>query len=150
MLRYTLQTLEDTSFRYHFNRFGGVASENRGHGGGTQEEENVDLYFMFCYNSSMINRGTCKVDDCDRPNAYRGRVAGIITYRTLCEKHRRPGRSSVNDRRWKGFVDNSKCERCGWDKAPCERHRKTSNRTYHRDNVIVLCPNCHKVEHLAT
>jgi hypothetical protein len=42
------------------------------------------------------------------------------------------------------------CELCGWNKAPCDIHHKI-----HRakggpdthDNLICICPNCHRMQH---
>lgn len=46
----------------------------------------------------------------------------------------------------------NRCERCGWDKARCDvhhRHPKSSGGAHTLKNAIVLCPNCHRVEHEA-
>lgn len=45
---------------------------------------------------------------------------------------------------------NNKCELCGWE-GVCDRHRKISGKNggkYTKDNVIVVCPNCHRMIHL--
>ena len=42
-------------------------------------------------------------------------------------------------------IDNSNCEKCGWDKAPCDRHRIDPRKGYTEDNILVLCPNCHRL-----
>ena len=39
------------------------------------------------------------------------------------------------------------CTRCGWHEATCDLHRIDEGGTYAEDNVLVLCPNCHRVEH---
>ena len=44
----------------------------------------------------------------------------------------------------------NKCERCGWDKARCDIHHripKAQGGLHTIDNAIVLCPNCHRIEH---
>lgn len=58
-----------------------------------------------------------------------------------------------NVRTWLSRFDRiSKCERCGFDDAPgiLVVHHKDRNRENNQmDNLEVLCPNCHAVEHLA-
>lgn len=44
----------------------------------------------------------------------------------------------------------NRCERCGWDKARCDVHHrkpKANGGLHTIANAIVLCPNCHRVEH---
>lgn len=44
----------------------------------------------------------------------------------------------------------NRCERCGWDKARCDVHHreaKAKGGLHTIPNAIVLCPNCHRVEH---
>lgn len=44
----------------------------------------------------------------------------------------------------------NKCQRCGWDEARCDAHHrdpKASGGLHTIDNGIVLCPNCHRIEH---
>lgn len=44
----------------------------------------------------------------------------------------------------------NRCERCGWDKARCDvhhRHLKSKGGLHTLDNAVVLCPNCHRIEH---
>lgn len=38
------------------------------------------------------------------------------------------------------------CEWCGWDEATCDIHRIIPGGPYTAENVITLCPNCHRVE----
>lgn len=45
---------------------------------------------------------------------------------------------------------SDKCERCGWAEASCDVHhrqKKSEGGAHTRSNAIVLCPNCHRVEH---
>lgn len=45
------------------------------------------------------------------------------------------------------------CERCGWDKARCDVHHripKAQGGKHTIANGVVLCPNCHRVEHEGT
>jgi len=46
---------------------------------------------------------------------------------------------------YKYALDNSRCTLCGWDKAPCDRHRIDPVKGYVSDNVVPLCPNCHRL-----
>jgi endogenous inhibitor of DNA gyrase (YacG/DUF329 family) len=42
------------------------------------------------------------------------------------------------------------CNRCGWDVVPnvLQTHHKDRDRTHNTiDNIEVLCPNCHAIEH---
>lgn len=42
------------------------------------------------------------------------------------------------------------CEKCGWDKARCDVHHIVHKKDGGKNiigNGIVLCPNCHRVEH---
>lgn len=44
----------------------------------------------------------------------------------------------------------NKCQLCGWDKARCDVHHKTMKSIggpHTLENAIVLCPNCHRIEH---
>ena len=44
------------------------------------------------------------------------------------------------------------CQLCGWDKARCDVHHreaKAQGGLHTLANAIVLCPNCHRVEHEA-
>lgn len=46
-----------------------------------------------------------------------------------------------------GRMKNGACEVCGWKEAPCDRHRKDSQTGYTLDNVVILCPNHHRLAH---
>ena len=50
----------------------------------------------------------------------------------------------------KNRIRTQPCSVCGWNKANCDVHRiipaKRGGR-YTEDNVKVLCPNCHRLEH---
>lgn len=44
----------------------------------------------------------------------------------------------------------NQCERCGWNEARCDAHHrqlKSKGGSHTVENGIVLCPNCHRVEH---
>jgi 5-methylcytosine-specific restriction endonuclease McrA len=45
----------------------------------------------------------------------------------------------------------TKCERCGYNKYPSIlgiHHKDRNRKNNHRENLEVLCPNCHSIEHL--
>lgn len=47
----------------------------------------------------------------------------------------------------------NKCERCGWNAAQCDVHHripKARGGLHTISNAVVLCPNCHRVEHETT
>lgn len=47
----------------------------------------------------------------------------------------------------------NKCEMCGWDKTMCDVHHrseKSKGGVHTLSNGIVLCPNCHRLEHEKT
>jgi hypothetical protein len=51
---------------------------------------------------------------------------------------------------WKSQLTGTPCARCGWHEAPCDLHRinpGAKGGEYTPENTIVLCPNCHRVEH---
>lgn len=44
----------------------------------------------------------------------------------------------------------NRCERCGWAEARCDVHHrqpKAQGGSHTLANAIVLCPNCHRIEH---
>lgn len=44
----------------------------------------------------------------------------------------------------------NKCQKCGWDKARCDVHHKeekSKGGIHSLSNAMVLCPNCHRIEH---
>ena len=44
----------------------------------------------------------------------------------------------------------NRCEKCGWDKARCDVHHrmpKAQGGLHTLANAMVLCPNCHRIEH---
>lgn len=89
----------------------------------------------------MIVRQQCRVYGCTKLGELRDTVKGIKRYRDLCTDCRRPKRME----RFK--IDNSKCEKCG-KLGKNDRHRLGDpSRAYTRENVIVLCKNCHADAH---
>ena len=42
------------------------------------------------------------------------------------------------------------CWICGWHNARCDKHRITPgelNGKYHHNNILIVCPNCHRIAH---
>ena len=86
-------------------------------------------------------RPFCKNLNCENLVRNKGRSAGgDTTYGNECHKCHRQSETSP-----KYSLDNSRCSLCGWDKAPCDRHRVEPKNGYREGNVIPLCPNCHRL-----
>ena len=100
---------------------------------------------------SAYIRGECFIEGCNQLQRFKGRdKQGRHRYAKVCDKHHRIRYNIGNpfekyDLNFKNKLPNDKCEFCGWDKAPCDRHRKDSDRGYLPENVTILCPNCHRL-----
>lgn len=97
-------------------------------------------------------RNKCKVEGCDRLGRNKGQTNGVSRYGSVCQIHHKKGKLGLTGLS-KHFentsnIENKKCERCGWDKAPCDRHRIDPKLGYVEGNVEILCPNCHRIETL--
>ena len=91
----------------------------------------------------MIKRKICKIKGCKNlVGLYGLNSKGIKTYRTKCIKHHR-----LNSRgsKMRYSIPNVKCEVCKFDKCYCDRHRIIPSLGYKKDNVRILCPNCHRL-----
>lgn len=90
-------------------------------------------------------RKICAIPGCEKPSKLKGRNrTGKPRYGRFCNVH---AKFRLTDRKGDArYIQNKKCEACGWDKAPCDRHRKNARAGYYRENVMVLCPNCHRLE----
>lgn len=77
--------------------------------------------------------------------------------RKMCQKHHRDkynmsSRTDSQHDRLKKKLKGLPCEICGWNEAPCDLHRIVPGKlggTYRTDNIIVLCPNCHRMRHFS-
>lgn len=87
-------------------------------------------------------RRKCDYPNCNRFGRNKGYYKGKTRYDHFCEVHHRI-RESYYEK--KQHIDNSHCELCGWNKAPCDRHRIHPQKGYVRSNIKVLCPNCHRL-----
>lgn len=106
-----------------------------------------------CLNKKMNNRRICVTQGCNKPGKNKGsRGNGITYYGKYCEDcHRLKYNPKIESKSYSHFfkqqIENTKCCKCGWDKAPCDRHRINPNLGYTKENVLILCPNCHRLEH---
>jgi len=84
----------------------------------------------------------CKVPGCESPATLRHTKAdGTRNYRGTCWAHSsRAGRTHNRS-------SSEPCDHCGWNEAPCDRHRLQPVDGYVEGNVVVLCPNCHREIH---
>src|SRR4051794_10203491 len=90
---------------------------------------------------SAGDRPKCASSNCMNLARHKGLTAqGRIRYGTTCHACHRKAETSM-----KYGLNNSTCQLCGWDKAPCDRHRFDPSLGYVRGNVISLCPNCHRL-----
>lgn len=90
-----------------------------------------------------LSKGICRIAGCGCATANKGVQDGKVRYRALCAKHH-------NEKmRQQKKIDRSKCTLCGWT-GPCDTHRikyGCNGGTYTQGNVMVICPNCHRLIH---
>lgn len=106
----------------------------------------------------MTEKPKCMIDGCSNLALPKyKRKDGSVYYRKLCTKHHREKYNMPYDNRKAKKcgetydMDRSVCVLCGWDKAPCDRHRIVfgcDGGGYTIKNVISVCPNCHRLIHL--
>src|SRR3990167_4724162 len=92
------------------------------------------------------SRRECIKKSCKKLGRNKGFYKGKVRYDIYCEIHHRM-RYGTADRAYffsKQKIDNKRCEKCGWDKDLCDRHRINPRLGYTKENVMVLCPNCHR------
>jgi len=76
---------------------------------------------------------------------------GYGFYRALCSHHRyehRVGRAVKARIKTRYKLSSLPCKRCNWHEGPTDTHRIIPGRKggkYNRENVIPLCPNCHRL-----
>ena len=110
--------------------------------------------------NKVKERPLCVVEDCKNVAMKMARRNdGSWSYRRMCSKHHRVKYNMKNghhdkryDRNKEGLGDWTKksCQRCGWNKSYCDLHRIVNGKDgglYTLDNVEILCPNCHRIEH---
>ena len=99
----------------------------------------------------------CSIESCNNKRHNRG--GGFL--HTLCSKHHRLKYNlkpkAINrirgnsTKRFKKRYFGVPCQFCGWNSTPCDIHRiipGSLGGKYTTDNVMVLCPNCHRLEHM--
>jgi hypothetical protein len=112
----------------------------------------------------MNNRPKCKIEGCcNVATKIYSKKHKKQYYRSLCGKHyeihygireqKRLQRGAIAH----GFsveqfteIKMSACSLCGWNKASCDIHRIVNGKDggkYIKENIIVLCPNCHRLVH---
>jgi hypothetical protein len=109
-----------------------------------------------CYNKSLIGRGSvkheclhCHKEFWDSPSKKRKYCSILCTGKSQKETFK-PKFSTVR----KAMIARGllvKCNRCGFDEFPqiLGVHHKDRNRNNNEmDNLEVLCPNCHSMEHM--
>lgn len=111
-----------------------------------------------CYYESMKGRGSVELTCVVCKNTFRRPPSRAIYRSPVCDKVCRgilsrsaaPG-SPYSARQWlhrRGRL--TKCEECGYCKHPeiLAVHHKDGNRSNNAiDNLVILCPNCHAIEH---
>ena len=99
----------------------------------------------------------CVIEGCNNIRRWSKRVGDIVYRGKLCDKHHRKfygmkrGHQDNSEDRLKKLIRKLPCKVCGWDKANCDTHRIVNGKAggeYKKDNVIALCPNCHRLVHL--
>ena len=100
----------------------------------------------------FTKRPICSIEGCSNLVHKAGkRFDGTWNYKKLCGSHHRKkyGMKTTGGR--EGIDNKVPCRICGWNKAPCDRHRieyRGGKKGYTKGNVIILCPNCHRLVHL--
>ncbi len=100
-----------------------------------------------------IKRERCRVPGC---NNLQARKHGNFPdsrprFRSVCQDHLRKkdfvGNPPPSGNYARKQLRKPACELCGYNKAPCDIHRivpGAKGGKYVEDNVITLCPNCHR------
>lgn len=89
----------------------------------------------------------CKVLGCEAPTEH----LGYGFYRALCSHHRyehRVGWTVKVRIKTRYKLSSLPCKRCNWHEGPTDIHRiipGSKGGKYNRENVIPLCPNCHRL-----
>ncbi len=95
-----------------------------------------------------INQEKCRVSGCNNLQARKyGKYSDSRPrYRSVCHYHLRK-KVTVSGDHPSDKLRKSACELCGYNKAPCDLHRikpGSEGGKYVPDNVVTLCPNCHR------
>lgn len=95
---------------------------------------------------SSFTRGVCFFEGCKNKQHWKGYLNGNRYYGKWCNKHRKiKNKDNYSFTNEKKKILNEKCTRCGWKEGPCDRHRINNKIGYLPENIIILCPNCHRL-----
>ena len=101
----------------------------------------------------MANKPKCAIEGCNCLAMSTGYLrSGNHRYSKYCTKHHKQRYGMLffgGKDRQKAKILNSECALCGWE-GHCHRHRLQMGRDggkYIKENVIILCPNCHSLIH---
>lgn len=96
----------------------------------------------------MFVQEQCIIEGCTRLQGAKGKLDGRQMYTLRCRFHRH----ALDGNKWRSLKwkpqQHWPCEQCGWKEASRDKHRIVPGReggTYRRDNVVILCPNCHRL-----
>lgn len=109
------------------------------------------------WSKGITVRGTCSIPGCKNLMKYKKKHKdGTWTYENICQRHFRMKYGyPMNSTTKKMGLEMSKltsepCSKCGWNESYCDVHRIVEGKEggkYELNNVIVLCPNCHRELH---
>lgn len=92
-----------------------------------------------------MDKPKCIIEGCNNVRMSKGSNSkGKTKYKKLCSTHYKLKQGRIYD------IDTSKCSICNW-LGPCDKHRVVygmDGGKYTQGNVIVLCPNCHRLLHM--
>jgi hypothetical protein len=98
-------------------------------------------------------RKKCCVSRCKNLGAWKNSTKGKVYRSPMCSYHNglRWGRKKTSWKRaWMKKINTTPCSICGWDRDKVDIHRVVQGKdggAYKQDNVIGLCPNCHRLVH---
>lgn len=91
-------------------------------------------------------RSKCKTEGCSGLGRNKGyNVKNERIWGAYCTRCHKGGKENKFAQYSKERFKNDKCERCGWNEHKCDRHRKIPELGYVDGNVVILCPNCHRL-----
>lgn len=99
----------------------------------------------------------CQIVGCGK-EAEKIKKGDKIYFRKCCSKHewhkykrkQDSSKKKIKDYKNEDEINFNKCMICGWDKAKCDIHRIKEGKDggkYEKKNVVILCPNCHRLVH---
>ena len=104
-----------------------------------------------------MERARCVVKGCNNVVTLNHKSAsGKPYYRKMCSTHHRDrynmphdGSARAREQMVNGVsgLKKTPCTNCGWSLGSCHLHRKERGGSYTRENIVVLCPNCHQLVH---